>query len=86
MKQYLQKVFSGESLTEAEAFQAMELLMEGATTPEEVGAFLGALRGKGESVAEITGCSGIASRGNVRLCKRCSGRAHLLYLAGQHDG
>ncbi|SME93674.1 anthranilate phosphoribosyltransferase [Pseudobacteriovorax antillogorgiicola] len=57
MKQYLNKLFARESLSEQEANEAMNLLMGGRVSPEEVGAFLGALRGKGETIEEITGCA-----------------------------
>ena len=57
MKQYLTKLFARESLSEQEATNAMNLLMEGEVSPEEVGAFLGSLRAKGESIEEITGCA-----------------------------
>lgn len=57
MKQYLTKLFARQSLSEGEAYDAMDLLMGGEASPEEVGAFLGALRGKGESIDEIVGCA-----------------------------
>ncbi len=57
MKVYLNKLFSGISLNEEEAHQAMDALMGGNVTSEEVGAFLGALRAKGETIGEIVGCA-----------------------------
>lgn len=67
MRQYLQKLFSRQSLTEDEAAEAMDLLMTGQVSPEEVGAFLGALRGKGESIEEITGCAKSLRRHAISL-------------------
>ncbi len=55
MKQYLSKVFSRQSLSQEEAESAMDLLMQGEASSEEVCGLLGALRGKGESIDEIVG-------------------------------
>ncbi|HLF72413.1 MAG TPA: anthranilate phosphoribosyltransferase, partial [Dehalococcoidia bacterium] len=49
------KVAAGNDLTEVEATEAMQELMTGEATPAQVGAFLTALRIKGESVDEIVG-------------------------------
>ncbi|MFB3072054.1 MAG: anthranilate phosphoribosyltransferase [bacterium] len=51
------KISDGIGLEEDEAFEAMEAIMENRATPAQVGAFLTALKMKGESVAEITGCA-----------------------------
>ena len=55
MKPIIGKLFNKESLTRQEARQAMDALMSGSVSPVMVAAFLGALRGKGESVEEICG-------------------------------
>ncbi|MFW7380413.1 MAG: anthranilate phosphoribosyltransferase [Oligoflexus sp.] len=55
MKPYLSKLFERQALSQEEAQAAMDTLMRGEATPEEVGAFLGALRGKGEVIDEIVG-------------------------------
>lgn len=55
MQQYLKKVINGENLSEAEAEQTMESIMEGKATPAQIGAVLTALKLKGETIAEITG-------------------------------
>lgn len=47
----------GQNLTEAQAENAMSLMMSGEATPAQVAAFLMALRIKGETVEEITGCA-----------------------------
>jgi anthranilate phosphoribosyltransferase len=44
-------------LTEEEAAQAMRQIMEGSATPAQIAAFLTALRIKGETISEITGCA-----------------------------
>ncbi|MCS7259975.1 MAG: bifunctional anthranilate synthase component II/anthranilate phosphoribosyltransferase [Anaerolineae bacterium] len=57
MRDALAKLLAGESLSEAEAQAAMTQIMHGQATPAQIGAFLAALRVKGETVAEIAGCA-----------------------------
>ncbi len=57
IKEAISKVISGQDLTEGEAEAAMDQILRGQATPAQIGAFLTALRMKGESVAEITGCA-----------------------------
>jgi anthranilate phosphoribosyltransferase len=51
------KLIDQQDLTEEEAAQAMRQIMEGNATPAQIGAFLTALRIKGETIEEITGCA-----------------------------
>ena len=55
MKQYLQKVTSGEDLTQVEMVEAFDLIMAGEATPAQIAGFIVALRMKGESISEIAG-------------------------------
>ncbi|MCS4276977.1 anthranilate phosphoribosyltransferase [Mycetocola sp. BIGb0189] len=48
-------LLSGENLSVAEATWAMQQIMSGAATPAQIGAFLVALRSKGETVDEVVG-------------------------------
>ena len=52
---YLHRVAAGADLTSAEAHEAMTLLLEGGTHDAAVGAFLVALRVKGETASELAG-------------------------------
>ncbi len=52
----LRKIVGGHSLTRDEARQALTAIMDGLATPAQVGALLVALRMKGETVDEVTGC------------------------------
>ncbi len=52
---YASRVVEGEDLTEAEAMEAMDIIMSGGATNAQIAALLTALRMKGETVEEITG-------------------------------
>lgn len=55
LKPLIAKVANGESLDRDEARQAFDVLMSGEATPSQIGAFLMALRVRGETVDEIVG-------------------------------
>ena len=55
MKAYLQKIIDGRDLTQAETSKAFDLIMSGEATPAQIGAFIVALRMKGETIEEIAG-------------------------------
>jgi anthranilate phosphoribosyltransferase len=57
LRQLIQKVSGGNALTETEIRTALDLMTEGAATPAQMGAFLMALRVRGETVEEITGAA-----------------------------
>jgi len=54
IKPLLNKVAGGNALTEDEAGEAFNIIMSGDATPAQIGAFLMALRVRGETVDEIT--------------------------------
>ena len=60
-------LFNGGELTRAQADAAMSEIMKGDASEALVGAFLAALRMKGESVAEITGCATAMTRSAVQV-------------------
>ena len=55
IKDAIAKLVDRQALTEAEAEAVMHEIMEGRATPAQIGAYLTALRMKGETVEEITG-------------------------------
>ena len=57
MKAAIAKVVAGTDLSEAEMVGVMEAIMGGEATPAQIGAFITALRIKGETVDEITGAA-----------------------------
>lgn len=62
IKQAIARVVGGHDLSEEEAGQVMELIMNGQASPAQIAAFLTALRLKGETVEEITGFARIMRR------------------------
>jgi anthranilate phosphoribosyltransferase len=59
LKPFLAKVSEGASLSESEAEAAFDVIMSGHATPAQMGAFVMALRVRGETVAELTGAARI---------------------------
>jgi len=57
IKEALVRLTAFEDITAGEAAAAMEEIMAGEATPAQIAAFLTALRMKGETVEEITGCA-----------------------------
>jgi anthranilate phosphoribosyltransferase len=57
LRALIQKVSTGATLSEVEIRTALEQMTEGAATPAQMGAFLMALRVRGETVEEITGAA-----------------------------
>ena len=55
IREAIAHLVAGQSLSEAEAAEAMEEIMTGMATPSQLGAFLTALRLKGETVEEVAG-------------------------------
>ena len=66
-KPILARVASGGSLSVEEARQAFDHLLSGETTPSQTGAFLMAMRVRGETVEEITGAVGAMRARMVRV-------------------
>ena len=68
IKELISKVVSGEDLTEAEMEKAMDEIMTGTATPAQIGAFITALRLKGETVDEITGAARVMRAKATTIC------------------
>jgi anthranilate phosphoribosyltransferase len=62
LKQAIQKVVDGMNLSEEEMEGAMEVIMSGQGTPAQIGAFITALRLKGETIEEITAAARVMRR------------------------
>ena len=57
IREAISKVVNGEDLTESEAIETMNEIMSGEATPAQIASFITALRLKGETIEEITGCA-----------------------------
>lgn len=76
MKPHLAKVLRGGALSEAEASEAMGLIMDGEATAAQIGALLAALVVRGETEDEVVGFArtmrsravGLRARGAVDTC------------------
>ena len=55
LKPFIAKAINRTDLTDQEAEEAMSIIMTGQATPAQIGAYLVALRMKGETIPEITG-------------------------------
>ncbi|MFC1991446.1 anthranilate phosphoribosyltransferase [Chloroflexota bacterium] len=67
IREAIQSLVEGNSLTADEAAQVMEEIMEGQVTPAQFGAFVTALRLKGETSEEISGLARIMRAKAVRV-------------------
>ncbi len=67
LKALLGVVAQGKSLSEAEAERAFDIVMSGNATPAQMGAFLMALRVRGETVDEITGAARVMRAKALRI-------------------
>jgi anthranilate phosphoribosyltransferase len=69
IKEAISQLVRGRDLTESEAEQVMEQIMNGEATAAQIGGFLIALRLKGETVEEVTGFARAMRRNAIRV--RC---------------
>ncbi len=67
IKESIAKLIEGASLSEEEAAAVMDEIMSGEATPAQFGAFVTALRLKGETVDEIAGMARVMRRKALRV-------------------
>ena len=67
LKTAIQKLVDGKDLGEKEMEAAMDVIMSGKATPAQIGAFITALRLKGETIEEITGAARVMRRKATRI-------------------
>ena len=84
-KSYLAKVATGASLTRDEARDAFDDLLSGEVTPAQGGAFLMALRVRGEALDEIIGAV-TAMRGRMLRVNAPDKAVDIVGTGGDHKG
>ena len=84
-KPLIAKVATGASLTRAEAELAFDNILSGEVTPSQMGAFLMALRVRGETVDEITGAV-TAMRAKMTHVKAPDGAIDIVGTGGDGAG
>ncbi len=67
IKQAIAKVIEAKDLTREEAVETMNAIMDGSATPAQIGAFITAMRMKGETVDEITGFATVMREKATRI-------------------
>lgn len=72
IKEAIRKVAQGNDLNEAEMMQAMNIIMEGKATPAQIGAFITALRIKGETISEVAAAARVMRQKATRIDARSS--------------
>jgi anthranilate phosphoribosyltransferase len=84
-KSYLAKVATGASLSREEARDAFDDLLSGEVTPAQGGAFLMALRVRGEALDEIVGAVS-AMRGRMTTVNAPENAVDIVGTGGDHSG
>jgi anthranilate phosphoribosyltransferase len=85
LRALLAAVADGRALTEEEAHLGFDIMMSGNATPAQMGAFLMALRVRGETVDEITGAAR-TMRAKVTAVKAPEGAIDLVGTGGDNIG
>jgi len=85
MKTLIAQVASGAPLTREESARAFDLMTSGEATPSQMGAFLMALRMRGETVAEITGAA-TALRAKMHAVEAPAGAVDVVGTGGDDSG
>lgn len=85
LKALIQKVSSGATLDRSEIETALEIMTAGHATPAQMGAFLMALRVRGETVDEITGAASFMRSKMTRVAAP-SGTVDIVGTGGDHHG
>ncbi|HZI94639.1 MAG TPA: anthranilate phosphoribosyltransferase, partial [Patescibacteria group bacterium] len=82
LKPFLKKLTAGSNMSRREASAAMEIIMEGAADDAQISAFAVALRMKGETAEEITGCALTLRRRAGRISPERSAGTRLVDTCG----
>lgn len=83
---YLQKISRSENLEKAEAEDAMQNILEGNVSVEEISAFLMGMRMKGESIDELTSFVKVMRSASVAVDVRTENAVDLCGTGGDRSG
>ncbi|HEX8299763.1 MAG TPA: anthranilate phosphoribosyltransferase [Rubricoccaceae bacterium] len=86
MKPLLQLVAEGETLSEAQAGQAMDCMLRGEAAPEQIAGLLLGLRARGETLDELTGFARVMRRFAVPVDTGALNPVDLCGTGGDHSG
>ncbi len=78
IQEAIARAVNGQDLGEEMMIRVMNQIMEGAATPAQIGAFLVALRIKGESLAEIAGAARVMREKATPVICRAAARGEIL--------
>jgi anthranilate phosphoribosyltransferase len=85
LRRLIQKVSTGATLETEEMRAALEIMMSGVATPAQMGAFLMALRVRGETVEEITGAAELM-RAKMTRVEAPAGTVDIVGTGGDSHG
>lgn len=67
LKESISKLVEGKDLTEQEVINSLDCIMSGNATDAQIGSFITALRIKGETIEEVTGCAKVMREKSYRI-------------------
>lgn len=82
MQEAIQKVVDGQDLTQEEAKQVMNEMLSGESTQAQLGAFLTAMRMKGETLEELTGFASVLKEKAEHIAPRTKNYVDLVGTGG----
>lgn len=82
MQEAIQKVVDGQDLTQEEAKQVMNEMLSGESTQAQLGAFLTAMRMKGETLQELTGFASVLKEKAEHIAPRTKNYVDLVGTGG----
>lgn len=85
LKPLIARVATGETLSREQTREAFDIMMSGEATPAQIGAFLMALRVRGETVDEITGAASVL-RAKMSPLRSPAGAMDVVGTGGDQSG
>lgn len=85
MKEAIQKVVDRENLSEEEAKRVMNIMLSGEASQAQIGAFLTAMRMKGETLDELTGFAAVLKEKAEHIAPKVSNYVDLVGTGGDRS-